>query len=198
MAVIVMFEAPGSTPEQYDHTNEILGIHGEEDAPEGLIQHVCGFTDEGILVVDVWESEESLRRFFGERANAALEEAGIPANPPRLIPVHNMIPQGAGTEANVLMIAEVEGFGPHAYDRMIAMMDAHVGDGTEHPCFSHVAGVTENGSMLVVDLWDSPESFGRFAETQIAHAGDAVGLGPIEPRFVPVYNRIRGKAPVTL
>ncbi len=50
--------------------------------------------------------------------------------------------------------------------------------------------------MLIVDLWDSVESFGAFAQTQIAPAaGDLESA--IEPRFVPVHNRIRGRATVS-
>jgi hypothetical protein len=84
--------------------------------------------------------------------------------------------------------------GPDGYDEMISTMDAHIGDGTKHPAVSHSAARTESG-MLVADLWESPEAFGKFAEAQVAPAGAAVGLGPIEPRFVAVHNRIRGRAP---
>ena len=54
-----------------------------------------------------------------------------------------------------------------------------------------------DGGMVVADLWDSAEAFGKFAEEQIGPAGAAVGLGPIEPRIVPVHNRIRGRARVS-
>src|SRR5205085_3244439 len=40
MAVLMIMDSPEATTEQYDRTNEILGIRGDEDAPEGLVQHV--------------------------------------------------------------------------------------------------------------------------------------------------------------
>jgi hypothetical protein len=50
--------------------------------------------------------------------------------------------------------------------------------------------------VFVLDLWESPEAFGKFAEEQIGPAGAKVGMGPVEPRILPVHNRIRGKAAV--
>jgi hypothetical protein len=33
---------------------------------------------------------------------------------------------------------------------------------------------------------------GRFAKEEIGPAGEAAGLGPVEPRVVPLHNRTRG------
>jgi len=33
-----------------------------------------------------------------------------------------------------------------------------------------------------------------FAQTQIAPAGEAEGIGPIEPRILRLHNRVRGNA----
>jgi heme-degrading monooxygenase HmoA len=194
MAVLMILDVPGGSPDQYDRVNEILGIRGSEDAPEGLVSHVAGRTDDGMLVVDVWESEGSLQRFVEQRLAAALADAGMPLSEPRVLPVHNHIAQGAGTSAGVIMMAELDALTPVRYDRIVAGMDAHVGDGSRHPAVSHVAGVTEAGGILVVDVWDSAESFGRFAETQMARAAEDVDMGSFEPRFVPVHNRLRDAA----
>ena len=193
MAILMTMDMPGGITEQYDRTNEILGIHGDANAPEGLISHVCGVTDDGVLIIDVWDSEESLHRFFEEGLGAALAEAGAPQADPTVVPVHGIIPQGAGTEANVIVITELPGFGTDAYDAIVANMDSHGGAGENHPCVSHVAGVTDDG-LLIVDLWESPEAFAAFAQGELADAAPA-DMGPVEPRFVPVHNRIRGKAP---
>ena len=198
MSVLMVMEAPGATPEEYDRTNEIMGIHGDEDAPEGLIQHVAAFDDEGLLIADVWESEEAIGRFYAERLGAALKEAGIAdkaSGEPRRLPVHNAL-TGKGAEAGVVMMIEIEDLGTDAYDEMVSKMDAHTADGSQHPCTTHTAALREGGGVVVLDLWESPEAFGKFAEEQIGPAGAAVGLGPIEPRILPVHNRIRGKAAV--
>jgi len=189
MAVLMMLELPGATVEQYERTNEILGIAGDEDAPEGLISHAVGPTDDGILIVDVWDSPESLERFF-ESVGPAMEEVGAPEAQPRVLPVHNHF-EGAGADSGVLMIAEIDDFGPDTYDEMVASMDEHV-DPSQHPATQHTAAVNESGGMVVVDIWESPEAFGEFAQTAIAPAGEAAGMAPFEPRFVPVHNHMKG------
>ena len=74
-------------------------------------------------------------------------------------------------------------------------MSAHAGDGSSHPTVSHTTATTDRG-LFVVDVWDSPESFGRFAETELARrCGD--DLGEVQPRILPVYNRLAGKTPVS-
>jgi hypothetical protein len=194
MAVLMLMEVPGATLEQYDRASKAMGHDDERNAPEGLIQHLAGQDGDSLVVVDVWESEEALGRFFESQLGPALAQAGIPTDQrPRILPVHNAL-QGAGTEAGVVMLVEIEDLGTDKYDEMVSKMDAHVGDGSQHPVVTHTAASTENGGVLVADLWESPEAFGQFAETQIGPAGAAVGLGPIEPRFVAVHKRLRGRA----
>jgi hypothetical protein len=53
MAVLMIMESPGATTDQYEKVNEIMGIRGDEDAPEGLVQHVAAKSDDGIVIVDV-------------------------------------------------------------------------------------------------------------------------------------------------
>jgi hypothetical protein len=55
----------------------------------------------------------------------------------------------------------------------------------------HIAALKENGGPIVIDIWPSAEAFGEFAGKQIAPAGESAG-GPLEPRFVPIHNRLRG------
>jgi hypothetical protein len=191
MAVLMLLEVAGGTLEQYERANELMGITGEGDAPEGLVSHVAAVTENGIVIADVWESEKALETFFEERAGAALAEAGMPQAQPRIAQVHNHIPQGAGTESGVLVYLEIDELTPDQYDQMVAGMDAHAVDGN-HPAVSHVAAVTENGGFLVADVWESPQAFAEFAEKQVATAGEAVAMGPIEPRFAKIHNTMKG------
>jgi hypothetical protein len=192
MAVLMKLEVPGGTTAQYDRTNEILGIGGEQDAPSGLLSHTCGETGDGIVVLDVWESVEALDGFFHDRLGAALEESGTPSATPDVKPVHNLI-HGAGAEPNTIVLIEMAGLTVESYDRLIAQMPAHVGDGSAHPAVLHVAAVGTSNDISVFDLWDSPEAFGAFAQGQV---GPAMGDDPppIEPRFIPVYNHFTGPA----
>jgi hypothetical protein len=193
MPVLMLLEMPGATTEQYDQVNEIMGIQSDEDAPEGLIEHVVGSDGETLTIVDVWDSEESLGRFLEERLQPAAGQAGLPGDSrPRILPVHNRR-EGAGGEPGVIMVVEVPDLGTDGYDEMASNMEAHQGDGSDGPWVSHTAAKGERGGVLVVDIWDSPDAFGRFAEEQIGPAGEAVGVGPIEPRLIPVHNRFHGR-----
>ncbi len=194
MPVLMMFEAPGMTTEQYDKVNEIMGIHGDEDEPEGLIDHVAGMDGDTLVVVDVWESADILGRFAEERLQPAMAEAGVtPSSEPRVLPVHNRLP-GNGTDAGVLVLIEIDDLGTDAYDQMSSTMEAHQPGGEGHPGVMHTAAKSESGGVLVADVWESPEAFAKFGEEQVGPAGAEVGLGPIDPRMVPVYNRTQGRA----
>ena len=169
MAVLMTLESTGGTTAQYDRTNEILGVSGESSAPAGLISHTCGTTADGLIVVDVWDSLESLDSFAHDRLGAAMAEAGMPQATPNVRPVH-YLSRGTGTEANVIVLIETPGFTTDAYDAVMAKMPSHAGSGENHPAFMHVAAVGTTGDVFVADLWDSAESFGEFARTEIGPA----------------------------
>jgi hypothetical protein len=73
VTVLVVAEIQGMTTEQYDRLSEAMGIRDESNPPEGLISHVAGPTEDRLLVVDVWESEEAFGRFFENGMGAAQE-----------------------------------------------------------------------------------------------------------------------------
>ena len=52
-----------------------------EPRPRGLILHVAGPTDEGVRIIDVWESEQAWQRFQTERLAPAIAALGGPARP---------------------------------------------------------------------------------------------------------------------
>jgi hypothetical protein len=194
MSVLLVTEAPGATTAEYDRVNEIMGIHGDEDAPEGLIEHVGASDGNGITVAEVWESEEAAGRFFAERLGPALAEVGVEIpSKPRVLPVHNSL-RGAGTNAGVLLLIEIDGFTTDVYDKMTAGMDMHAGDGSNHPSVWHAAAVDDSGGLVVADVWESPEAFGKFAEEEIGPRGAEAGLPQFEPKLIPVHNRLKGKA----
>src|SRR3954471_12035358 len=180
MPVLMVMEAPGATADQYERANEIMGIGGDADAPEGLIEHVAAIDESGVLIVDLWESEEALGRFFDERLGKALAEAGFGEDTkPRIMPVHHYL-SGRATDAGVLLLIDIDGFTPDLYDRMTAGMDVHAGDGGNHPSVWHAAGLAESGGLVVADVWESPEAFGKFAEEEIGPRGAEVGLPQFE------------------
>src|SRR5689334_3423110 len=108
MAVMMIMDSLDATTEQYDRTNELLGIQGDGEAPEGLIQHVAASDGNGLVIVDVWESADAFGRFM-ERVGPAAEEAGLGGpvgDPPPPMQVHNRV-TGQATAANLLMLFDV-------------------------------------------------------------------------------------------
>jgi len=86
MAVALLFEGTGVTQAQYEQVlNQVAP--GNQMAP-GMLYHVAGPTDGGFRVVEVWESQEAVDRFFGETLGRALQEAGINVQP-QVWQVHN-------------------------------------------------------------------------------------------------------------
>jgi hypothetical protein len=82
VSVMVIIEAPGVTVEQYDQVNEAMGVSRVADAP-GLISHVAGETDDGLLAVDIWESAEAFEGFVEGRLMPAFQQAGVPGDTSR-------------------------------------------------------------------------------------------------------------------
>ena len=94
MPVLMIYDSPGGTREQYEEVSQKLtdgrGFTSLEDWPaEGLLSHVAGPTDNGWRVIDVWESEEAFQR-FGATIGPVLQEVGMPGEP-KFHEVHNFV-----------------------------------------------------------------------------------------------------------
>jgi hypothetical protein len=89
--ITLVFDGPGVTPEQYDEVCRLANI-SPTNVPDGLIFHQACATDNGWLVVDVWESEEKLAA-FSERLRPALEQVGL-TQEPRIYKTHLTMGQG--------------------------------------------------------------------------------------------------------
>jgi hypothetical protein len=96
MAVVVVLEMPGMTQAQYEQSAEkVAGKPGPVKSPgdwpvAGLVSHTSAPTDDGWLVVDVWESEEAFRQ-FGETIMPILRDLGVQDVQPRVYPVFNVV-----------------------------------------------------------------------------------------------------------
>ena len=90
MAIAMLIEFSGGTAEDYDRVLQRLDLGGKM-APGGIF-HVVGPTDDGLRVVDVWDSQEAFDRFFEDKLRKALEAEGLPEPKISVWPVHNMIP----------------------------------------------------------------------------------------------------------
>jgi hypothetical protein len=81
MAVAVEQKFPGATLDQYDRVVQKMGFSpGGAGAPGGLFHWVTK-TDEGLLIVDVWETKEQFERFAQEQIEPYAREVGFPGEP---------------------------------------------------------------------------------------------------------------------
>jgi hypothetical protein len=92
---VVIVSPPGLTRDQYDEVvrrvNPETGrLESPADFPvEGVLAHVAGESPSGFRVVEVWESEDALRR-YGELLLPAFQEVGVEGEP-EIYPTYNFI-----------------------------------------------------------------------------------------------------------
>ena len=74
MAVVQISTAPSR--ELYDKVTSLLALEG--DSPDGLISHTAVELPSGqVQIVDVYATDEQLRRFSEQRLFPAFEQAGV-------------------------------------------------------------------------------------------------------------------------
>jgi hypothetical protein len=83
MAVAFKMKFEGATLEQYDRVMELMGLEKGGTSPEGAIFHWVAATDDGIIVVDVWETDEQFNKFAEEQIGPYSQQAGFP-DPPKV------------------------------------------------------------------------------------------------------------------
>ncbi len=89
MAVMMIMEWRGVTPDQYDQVREI--VRWEQDVPQGAMFHVIAFDDDGARVTDVWDSADDFQRFVDERLMPGTKQAGIVGEPQvTILPTHRI------------------------------------------------------------------------------------------------------------
>jgi hypothetical protein len=81
MAVAYEMRFEGATLEQYDRVLELMGFRDGVVDAEGAIFHWVAETDDGIVVVDVWETDGQYNRFAEEQIGPFSQQAGFPGAP---------------------------------------------------------------------------------------------------------------------
>lgn len=95
MAIAAQLDFKGGTLDQYDQVISKMGFSpGGPGGPGGLF-HWVRKTDDGIRVIDVWETREAFDTFAQEKIGPITVEVGVP-NPPevRVFEVHNYLTAG--------------------------------------------------------------------------------------------------------
>jgi hypothetical protein len=82
MAVAVEIVFTGGTLDQYDQVMDKMGLKpARVGPPSGLLFHWITATDDGIRVVDVWESAADFDAFAREKIVPITQEVGVPGPP---------------------------------------------------------------------------------------------------------------------
>jgi hypothetical protein len=87
--ILAQFNLADFTVQKYDQTIKDLKTAGAGN-PSGRLYHVVTLQPVGMLVTDVWESEESLNK-FSETLIPILKKNGVTPARPTLLQVHNII-----------------------------------------------------------------------------------------------------------
>lgn len=88
MSIGALFEAEGFSQKDYDAVVAQLG----DEPPEGCLLHIAGPMQSGWRVIEVWDSEESQRRFQSGRLDPAFDAAGTSRHTPSYFDVHTVLP----------------------------------------------------------------------------------------------------------
>lgn len=77
---------PNDLTSRYDRVQESMG----QQPPPGLLAHVAARTDEGLMVINVWQSEEDSEAAWNRpEFQQALQEAGVSPELSPYYQVHN-------------------------------------------------------------------------------------------------------------
>jgi hypothetical protein len=95
MAVAVQMDFEGGTLAQYDEIVARMGFAPRGAGAPGGLFHWAAETDDGIRVVDVWESREQYEAFAQSSIGPLAQEAGV-TEPPTVTyyDVHNYLTAG--------------------------------------------------------------------------------------------------------
>lgn len=96
MATIMLMHWREATSEQYDQVR--AKAQWDRDIPAGAKLHICGFSDDGMHILDVWESEDAFHAFFQQRVGPAIAEVGIQGQPEvAFMPMHGVFAPALGS-----------------------------------------------------------------------------------------------------
>ncbi|HEX5582073.1 hypothetical protein [Gaiella sp.] len=88
MAVAVIAHYPDLSAGSYDEV--IASLDLDVNPPAGAILHVAG-GDDGLVITEIWQTEETFRAFYDHRLRPALRMHGVLRDPVvEVQPLHNV------------------------------------------------------------------------------------------------------------
>jgi hypothetical protein len=92
MSILVRYNPPSLTVEQYEEGDRLLRDAGVEPLPDGLEYHVCFGSEGKLRVSEIWDSRERFEA-YGKRLMEMPVLADIPfdsGGPPEILEVHKI------------------------------------------------------------------------------------------------------------
>jgi hypothetical protein len=89
MSIVVRYNPPSLTTEQYDEADRLLREAGVEPLADGLEYRVCFGSEGNLRVSEIWDSREQFEA-YGKRLNVVPVMADIPfesGGPPEIFEV---------------------------------------------------------------------------------------------------------------
>lgn len=94
MAVAMFMHWPGLTSDQYDTVMARLEL--DANPPAGGVLHLAAFTDEGLRVCEVWQTEQAFHGYLEQRLMPVVGALELPGQPEiAIVPLHNLYAQDA-------------------------------------------------------------------------------------------------------
>jgi hypothetical protein len=87
MPIMAIYRSSGVDQATFDRFRMEVPI---EPYPEGAISHHVAFDGNGLLGVDVWESQAHLDAFTRDRLNPGLSRLGLTLEPPQVLELHEL------------------------------------------------------------------------------------------------------------
>ena len=85
MAIMAIYSSQDIDRETYNRFRAAVPI---EPIPKGAISHHVGFDEEGLVVVDIWETEAQLKAFLEGRLYPGARKLGLEIVEPRVLKLH--------------------------------------------------------------------------------------------------------------
>ena len=79
MATVMSMHWPEVSKEEYETVRR--QVNWEGDVPDGAKFHVAWFADDGLHVLDLWDSREQFETFVQQRLTPGVQAAGIEGQP---------------------------------------------------------------------------------------------------------------------
>ncbi len=91
---------------------------------------------------------------------------------------------------SIITVFELTTMTKAKYDNLLKGLDAAGATNPEGRQY-HAAGIQSDGSIVVTDVWTSPELLEKFGAILIPEL-QKVGVTPVEPKVLAIHNVING------